>query len=569
MPRVTPGRPHCDGYADTLLVGGQVLTLDRRGTVASALAVRRGRIAAVCDDGVVRDLAGPRTRVVELGGRTVIPGIVDAHAHMEREGLKRIRPSVSHARSIPELLEVIAAQAARRSPGEWIVTMPVGQPPHYLGGPHNLAEGRMPVRHELDCAAPEHPVCISAPFGHWGEPPSYTALNSLALQRCGIDSSTRPACSGVDIERSAATDEPTGVIVEYNGRPTVGFDLLRAVPSFTFRERVQGLRDSLAPYHTTGTTSVYEGHGSSPESIAVYRELHERGELTMRTSLCVSPTWVSPKDSEPAMRNWMAPFRGRGIGDAWLRVSGVYVGLGGDPAVVPLVHEALPDTGWTGFVEWANSIDDFRAYAWQAARHDLRLHTVVRDNLPEILDILADVDRVYPLNGRRWVLEHVRMVESERIPLIARLGLVIESIPYLTLWFRGARFLDTPDGGESFVPLRTLARAGVTVTCGSDNVPPSPFHALWSIVAREERTTGRVIGPGQRLDRITALRTMTSAAAYLSFEEHEKGTLEIGKLADLAVLSADYRTIPAEKIRDITSEFTMVGGKIVYDALGW
>ena len=177
-------------------------------------------------------LAGPElASSIPLSGRTVIPGIIDAHAHMEREGLKQLRLSLAGLATVREILDRIAAEAARTPKGQWIVTMPVGEPPYYFGGPDTLAEKRMPDRHELDRAAPDHPVCISGVFGNWGRPPGYTALNTLALRLNGIDRETKPACSGVTIERDAS-GEPTGIIVEHNNRPTVEFDLLPAVPKF-------------------------------------------------------------------------------------------------------------------------------------------------------------------------------------------------------------------------------------------------------------------------------------------------------------------------------------------------
>jgi len=184
-------------FADTVFTSGRVLTFDDASTVADAIAVTGDRIAGVGSDKSVLALAGPETRVVALSGRTVIPGIIDAHAHMEREGLKQLRLSLAGLATVREILDRIAAEAARTPKGQWIVTMPVGEAPYYFGGPNTLAEKRMPDRHELDRAAPDHPVCISGVFGNWGRPPGYTALNTLALRLNGIDRGTKPACSGV------------------------------------------------------------------------------------------------------------------------------------------------------------------------------------------------------------------------------------------------------------------------------------------------------------------------------------------------------------------------------------
>ena len=548
---------------DTIFTGGRILTFDDASSIGEAIALTGGCIAAAGSDRDVLALAGPTTAVIPLGRRTVIPGIVDAHAHMEREGLKQLRVSLAGLRSVKEVLERIATEAQRRRKGEWIVTMPVGEPPFYFGGPDTLAEKRMPDRRELDRAAPDHPVCISGVFGNWGRPPGYTALNTLALRLNGIGRESKPSCSGVTIERDPS-GEPTGVIIEHNNRPTVEFDLLPAVPKFNAAARLEAIRTSMRLYNGVGTTSVYEGHGSAPETIACYRQLWEQGALSVRTSLTVSPTWDDMPEAERAMRDWLAYARGRGFGDEWLRISGVFIGFGDDPMVARIVRRSLPDTGWTGFVESANSPAQYREYVELAARHDLRVHTIVVDRLGDILPILEEVDQVHPLAGRRWVLEHVGRLRPQDIPRLARLGLYVTTIPVDQLWKNADRYLPDPDGGETAVPHRMLIEAGIPVAAGSDNIPYNPFFTVWAMVARQERTTRRVIGPGQRLDAERALRLLTRNGAWLSFDEARKGTLEPGKLADLAVLSQDPRDTPVDELPQIRALLTMVAGRIVH-----
>ena len=234
--------------------------------------------------------------------------------------------------------------------------------------------------------------------------------------------------------------------------------------------------------------------------------------------------------------------------------------IGGDAAFAKLAHTALPNTGWSGYIEWANSIDDYREYAHQAAANDLRVHTVVGDQLPYVLSVLEEIDRTRPLAGRRWVLEHVSRVGPDDIERILALGLEIEAIPVFMLWKDTDQFLDDDDG-EDLLPLRAMLDARVPVCADTDNVPPTPF---WPMISRIERATGRVRGPGQQIGRVEALRLMTANAARLSFDENSKGTLEPGKFADVAVLSADYLTIPEDDIRSLRSVLTIVGGRIVH-----
>lgn len=553
-------------HADLLLTGGTVLTMDRAGRTAEAIAVSRGRILAVGSASDLSALAGPSTEVIDLEGRAVIPGIIDTHAHMEREGLKTLRPSLAAARSVSDVLDIVAGAARDAAPGTWIITMPVGQPPFYFGGPLTLAERRMPNRAELDRAAPEHPVCIAAVFTNWGEPPGYTALNSKALTMLGIGRATTVTADNVEIERDPDTGEPTGIIIDRNRRPSADFNLLRGITGFSFAERVTGLQRSLETYNSVGTTSIYEGHGSSPESIAVYRELWQRGELTVRCHLCVSPTWASVEEGRKAMRDWLAHARGMGIGDDRLRIAGVFIGFGGNPKTAADSRAALPNTGWAGFVEWANSPEDFRTYARLAAELDLRLHTIVGDHIEDILSIFEAIDAQVPLTGRRWVIEHVKLITPEQVDRIRRLGLVVTTIPVYMIWKNGAALTRSMTDLDRYVPHADLLEAGISVSAGTDNIPYNPFFTLRTIVERKERRSGSVLGPAQRLDVLRALRLMTSEAAWISFEEDRKGTLGPGKFADLAVLSHDPLTTPTEELHRIEVVRTFLDGRTVHRA---
>jgi len=307
--------------ADWILTNGRILTFHRGAPPAEALAIVGDRILAAGTGSELRRWRGPRTRVVDLEGATVIPGLVDAHAHLDREGLKHLYPPLASCRSVADIQAVVRRLARVRPAAEWIVTMPVGQPPFYLHVPDCLAEKRMPTREDLDAAAPAHPVYIRGIWGYWNKPPIFSAANSLALRLAGITRETAPP-KGVEILRDAA-GEPTGVFVEHNVIPILEFTLMSVAPRFTHADRVRALRDSQRRYHARGVTSVYEGHGVAPEVLTVYRELHARGTLTMRSHLALSPTWRSLEEAEreiPDLASWAG---GNGIGDGVLRISGI------------------------------------------------------------------------------------------------------------------------------------------------------------------------------------------------------------------------------------------------------
>jgi predicted amidohydrolase YtcJ len=549
--------------ADTIIVTGRVRTLAPDDRVAEAVAVRGERVLAVGSAAAMRDLTDSHTRILEFPGATIIPGFNDAHAHMEREGLKRLRPSLAACRSIADVQNVVREEVARRGPGAWVVTMPLGEPPFFFDGVARLVEGRPPDRADLDVAAPDNPVCIPGLFGNWGAPPGYTCLNSLALALNGIGRSTRPRVGGIEI-LAGEDGEPTGVIVEHNPRPMVEFDLLPAVPRFSREERREGIRRSMAIYNAVGTTSVYEGHGSAAEIVGIYRDLWAAGELTTRVGLVLSPSWADVAEAAAMMRDWLASARGSGLGDPWLRISGIHVAYGGDPTMAKLSRRDLPNSGWSGFVEQAHDPAEFEAVCELAAAHDLRVHTIVSDRLAEAVAILERVDARRSIRGKRWVIEHIGRADRNTLERLVALDTLVTTIPVYFLW-KGGHWYD-PAHGEDVAPMRTMLDVGIDAAAATDNIPYNPGFTLWTMCERLRRLDGAVLGPGQRLTRREALHALTVSGARLTFEEETKGPLSPGFYADLAVLGGDPLTVDSERLKTLASRLTMVGGRIVHRA---
>lgn len=549
--------------ADAVITTGTVRTLDDAESVAEAIAVRGDRVLATGTAAAMRALAGPATAMFDLPGATVIPGFNDAHAHMEREGLKRIRPSLAACRSIADVQAVVREQAASTPPGEWIVTMPLGEPPFFFDGVGRLAEGGAPDRHDLDAVTTEHPVAIPGLFGNWGAPPGTTCLNSRALEANGITRATRPRVGGIEIGFDTA-GEPTGVIVEHNPRPMVEFDLLPALPRFTRAERRAGLLTSMALYNSVGTTSIYEGHGSAPEVVSIYRDLWEEGALTVRAGLVLSPVWADVAEAAAALRDWFAHARGAGLGDPWLRISGVHLAYGGDPCMAAVARAALPDSGWSGFVEQANDPAMFEAIAHLCAVHGIRLNTIVSDSLADVVAILERVAAAAPFAGRRWVIQHIGRTDRATLERLARLGVLVTTIPVYFVWKGGHRY--DPADGADVMPMKTMLELGIEAAAATDNIPYNPGVTLWCMTDRSRRSDGAVLGASERLTRLEALRALTVNGAPLTFDEAVKGTLAPGRFADLAVLDCDPLTADDAVLRELTSRLTMVGGRIVHDA---
>lgn len=558
--------------ADMILYNGKVVTVDKHFSIAQAVAVKDGVIVAVGKNDQILKLSSPETKRIDLQGKTVIPGLIDAHAHMDREGLKYINLSLAGARSIDDIVTIIKGETKRAKPGEWIVTMPIGDPPFFENVPAILKEKRFPTRWDLDKVSPDNPVYIRGIWGYWDKPPIVSVANSYVLRLANITKETLPPHQGISILKDPDTGQPTGVITEDSFVGSVEFSLLRMIPRFTYEQRVKALRDSQKMYLSRGVTSTYEGHGIAPEVIAVYKELHDRKELTIRSHLVISPTpALSVSELEAMMRDWAAYAAGKGFGDTVLRIGGIFIGgIGNNPDVARIRAMEAPYTGWAGFYYDHFSSERFRNVVLLAARYNLRVNVITsdRNSIDTTLSVFEEVNKAYPITDKRWVIQHPATFSPAQIDRFKKLNLIPEVIPAKsTIWKGGsARLRALPKERQpEFAPFKSVMRAGLPLVLATDNAPYDPFVTLYATVARKDRDTGEVVLPDERLTREEALRAMTINGAYETFQEDVKGSIEQGKYADLAVLKDDYLSVQEDSIKDIEVLMTIVGGRIVYE----
>jgi predicted amidohydrolase YtcJ len=551
--------------ADVVLKNGKIITVDAAFTIAEAIAIAGDRIVAVGPDAAMAAHIGSTTRVVDLNGKAVLPGLTDGHAHMDREALRNVFPSLGRVRSIRDIQDRIAELARGKAAGEWIVTMPIGDPPYYFDVPEILAEKRWPTRQELDAAAPNNPVFIRSIWGYWrGTFPLVSCANTEALKRAGITRDTVSPVETLTIQKDSNGD-PTGVFIEREMAPIAELIWFRQAAAFSAADRLAALPQSARAYHAVGTTSVFEGHGVSTELLRVYKQAHRDGTLTMRASLAFSPNWLAAGNAAlgPFADAWAGWLGEPGLGNDMLKMSGLYVHAGTDPADA-VRATAAPYTGWAGF-NYSHGLprDKVKELLVACARNDIRPVMIGSGNL----DLYDEVDREIPLKGRRWVISHISTFSPRDVERIARMGLVLTTHTNNYL-YKGldaqAQRLPGERRGE-IVPLRSLLDAGVKVSLATDNVPISLFLPIWQTIARTDYRTKERVAPEQALSRADALRCATANGAYLTFDESKKGSLEVGKFADLAVLSADPLTVEEGKIAELTSLMTMVGGRVVHD----
>jgi len=557
--------------ADLVLRAGKIITVDREFTLAAAIAIAGERILAVGEDTEIAAHVAPSTRIIDLAGRAVTPGLIDGHAHLDREGLKGIFPSLGRVRSIRDLQQRITELAARARPGEWIVTMPIGDPPYYLDVPNNLLEKRWPTRQELDAAAPDNPVYIRAIWGFWRHSlPLVSCANTRALRLAGITRDTVPPVETLVIEKDANGD-PTGVLIESEMQPLAELIYFRNAAGFARADRARALPRSAQAYHACGTTSVFEEHGVANEVLRAYKDARRDGTLTMRAALALSPNWTAAGASPlgPFIEAWAGWLGEPALGDDWLKMTGLYINIGRRRSD-EMRASASPYTGWAGYYydTWLPR-ERVKELLIHCAANDIR--AVCNANIsPGLIELLAEVDRTIPLRGRRWVIGHFSTLSSADIERIARMELVVTPHTNEFIYKAGHALDDRlpPGRRRENTPLRDLIEAGVKVGLVTDNVPVSMFWPLWQAVARRARG-GEPIAPEQALTRADALRCATVNGAFLTFDEDRKGSLEAGKLADLAVLSADPLTVEETGLRDISAVMTMVGGRVVHASADW
>ena len=556
--------------ADTVLLNGTILTVDKAFSRAKAVAMSGGRFMAVGKNAEVKKLIGPDTRVLDLAGRTVVPGFIDTHGHIGLFGLETLAVSLAGTRSIAEIQQRIASRARETPPGQWIVTLPVGDPPYFFNVPNILQENRFPNRWDLDPVSPDHPVYITAPTNRV---PNSAVLNSQALHLAGITKDT-PQPEHIEIVKAPDSGEPTGELRGtlqpiYNPNPFF-VELAKLIPPPTYAHVREGIKRLAPDFLAGGTTTLLEAHLNSPEELRAYAQLQAQGELPLRIFYTYE---IDPQQSLETIADYLRTVSfaaGRGFGTEHLKVVGVSIGLDG-----PYWHgAAVNDAPYTGpfgqpvapepLVPWEKYVAILRL----AAEFGLRVHAEAagRGSIEIALRAMREVQALTPIHDQRWVIEHVEFPTQEQIAQCRQLG-VIPTTATNFIWGKGAEVYKDrlgPHYAKDAIPLRWWLDAGVPVSQSTDWGPRGALFTLWQSIARQAGLSGEVIGPAQRISREEALRIFTNNGAYALWMEHELGSIEVGKLADCVVLSDNPLTGKRDAIRDIQVELTIVGGNVVH-----
>lgn len=525
--------------ADLVVLDATVLTVDADFTVAEALAVRDGRILAVGADADIRNLIGPDTEVMEMAGRTVVPGLADNHLHSAGGG---DGVDLSRVRNMEELLGAITERAEASGPGELVVT----NSDWHEG---QLREQRLPLRRDLDEAAPGNPVVVVR-GGH-----EYI-LNSQALERWEVTTDT-PVPDGGRITRYP-DGELNGELVDTAKRLVT----LPERPPPDFETRIRDQVEQYRTLHAVGLTSIRHP-GSSLEQFRLLEEMKRRGLLTMRVTFLMRMRARTAEEVDAALDGWgLEPQQG----DEWLRLGGVKLGVDGgfEGGLMRDPYEEPWGQGDTYHGLRTMPQDAYNEVVVRLAERGWRVatHAVGDLAIDQVLEGYERADEAAPLAGKRWAIEHGFIPREDHFPIMNRLGLLVAGQHHLYLAAPSLEKYWGRERADWTTPMRAYLDAGVMVSAGTD-APVVPYPPLWVLhhFVTRETISGGVFGEDQRVSVEEGLRLLTHNVAFLNFEEDLKGTLEPGKLADFTVLSHDPREVPADEIE---VERTVVGGETVF-----
>ena len=531
---------------DIILLNGKITTLDRQDPEAEAVAIRTGRFAEVGRSADVARLAGPDTRLIDLGGRRAIPGLIDSHTHLIRGGLSyNMELRWDGVRSLGRAMEMLKAQVDRTPAPQWV---------RVVGGftEHQFAEKRLPTLDEINRVSPDTPVFILHLYDR-------ALLNAAALRAVGYAKDT-PDPEGGEIVRDR-NGNPTGLLLA-KPNATILYATLAKGPKLPPEYRKNSTRHFMRELNRLGITSVIDAGGGSqayPDDYEVIEELHREDGLTVRIAYNLFPQ--KPKEELAGFRTWTGGLQ-PGQGDDAYRLNG-----GGEMLVYSAsdfedfrVERPEMPSGMEADLEPVVRLLAEKRWPW-------RLHATYNQTIDRALDVFEKVNKEVPFTGLNWIIDHAETIDARNIDRVAALGggiAVQHRMAYQGEYFverYGAR------AAEATPPIKRMLAAGVPVGAGTDATRVASYNP-W--VSLSWLVTGKTVGglritpAANRLDRETALRLWTERNTWFSSEVGKKGQVMAGQLADLAVLSDDYFSVPEDGIADITSVLTILGGKVVH-----
>ncbi|QEH34504.1 N-substituted formamide deformylase precursor [Aquisphaera giovannonii] len=532
--------------ADLILSNGRFATLDPANPAASAVAVRDGKFLVVGSERDVAPHRGPRTTAIDLRGHAAVPGLTDTHMHLIRGGLSyNMELRWDGVPSLADALRMLRDQARRTPPPQWV---------RVVGGWSELqfAERRMPTLDEINAAAPDTPVFVLHLYDR-------ALLNRAALRAVGYTRDT-PEPPGGMIERDRSGN-PTGLLV---ARPNamILYKTLALGPKLDPADQENSTRHFMRELNRLGITGVIDAGGgfqNYPDDYRVMEALHEKGEMTVRVAYNLFTQ--KPGGELDDFRRWVA-MTGPGRGSDFYRMNGAGEMLTFSAADFEDFLEPRPDLPPSLEADLPGVVRLLAESRWP-----FRLHATYDESIGRFLDIFEAVNREVPFDGLHWFFDHAETITPRNLERTKALGGGIAVQHRMA--FQGEYFVDRygAEKAEATPPVADMLRMGLPVSAGTDATRVASYNP-WACL--HWLVTGRTVGgltlypEANRLGREQALRLYTQAGGWFSNEEGVRGTLKAGQLADLAVLSDDYFSVPEDRIKGIESVLTVVGGKVVH-----
>jgi len=554
---------------DTILTNGKIVTVDDAFSIVEAVAIFDGKIVAVGSNSDIENIAGRRTKRINLGGRCVLPGQYDNHVHSLLAGMdalgEKAKVDIARLQSIDEILTAIKKRTEVTPKGEWIGTSCM-----YRGA---LKEGRFPTREDLDKVSPDHPVYIF-------QSGKNVIANSYALRIAGIDASTPQPLEPEGWIAKRPDGEPTGHLIagagdmarkawwKALGQPIKKWDFMY----FDQKTQIEAIQAQQAIYHACGIVGIRE-MGVSIDEMEAFIEAHRQGVLKVRSDVILGLPfrYMERGDIASALESYFGPKQH--LGDSMLKIGGIKL--------------VVVNDGW-----WAYSVDKLRFLVAEVNRRGWNMAIHVNTGGGEepaevVLTALEEADKENPINGRRITFEHgFGLTQPQHIARAKALGIIMGANPLLSYYasarsmrmneimtqVRIAKLVENDPWKRTVrdwgLPLRTWLDEGLVVTGGTDN-PAVVYSKDQPFLCQYSALTGKSLAgtlmPGQEITRQEMLRLFTINNAYSRWQEDVLGSIEPGKYADLVVIDQDILECDAEAVKDIQVLQTFVGGELVFE----
>ncbi|MEY9867329.1 putative amidohydrolase YtcJ [Peribacillus sp. B2I2] len=530
-------------FADLVLVNGQVITSNMEYDVNEAVAVTDNQIVMVGTNEEVKQLIGSQTEVVDLAGRSLVPGFIDSHLHITLYGTNKLGVSCKEPtiESLHDVLKEIEKKVNETPIGKWVRAWGFNQT--------KISENRYPSRKELDLISSNHPIILRRACGH------ISVVNSKALELAGIDEHTTDPEGGIVVRDEEGV--PTGVLIENAQMP------FYELADFTHEELLQGLMMASNDFTASGITSIHDAGVSSPENFRVMQEAVRNGNIQVRVYAIVSTINKSEEFVDKMIKAGIST----GLGDEKFKIGPAKVFTDGSSSgpTAAMREPYTDDSENSGILYFSQ--EELNRILGEAHEKGFQItaHAQGDRAIEMMLNCIDEALKKHPRKNHRHRIEHAGITMPDLVERMRQLEVIPIPNPAFFLEYGDGYMKSYGERVNHMYPVRDFIDKGIIAAGGSDS-PVTSFNPLLGIhgAVNRKSSTGQIVGGNQRIGVLEAIKLFTWNGAYASFEENIKGSIEIGKLADLVVLNGAILDVPTDQIKDMQVDYTIIGGKVVF-----